>query len=226
MSALRRTGPLAYTATFVLASTLLLGGCEKAMRDMYDQAKDKPLDANGLFEDGASARPPVAGTVAHLSGRLAGASSGRHGQRDESAARPTVTPVSEPSQIPPGPWMPALNDLPMSVTRALLERGRERYEIYCVPCHSPVGDGDGIVPRRGFVAPPSYHTDRLRYAPDQHFYNVITSGYGAMFPYGDRVSSDDRWAIVAYIRALQLSQHAAAETLDASLRARLAAAVP
>ncbi len=93
---------------------------------------------------------------------------------------------------------------------ALLQRGRERFDVYCSPCHSVVGDGDGMVVRRGFPAPPSYHIERLRAAPDHHFYDVITHGYGVMYPYGDRVAPDDRWAIVAYIRALQLSQHAAA----------------
>lgn len=91
-------------------------------------------------------------------------------------------------------------------TLALLERGRQRFDIYCAPCHSPAGDGDGMVARRGFPHPPSYHTDRLRKAPDQHLYDVITNGYGIMYPYADRVAPEDRWAIVEYIRALQLSQ--------------------
>ena len=92
----------------------------------------------------------------------------------------------------------------------LLHRGQERFNIYCAPCHSPVGDGDGMVVRRGFPAPPSYHIDRLRQAPARDFYDVMTNGYGVMRPYSDRVSPEDRWAIVAYIRALQLSQYARA----------------
>jgi mono/diheme cytochrome c family protein len=96
---------------------------------------------------------------------------------------------------------------------ALLHRGQERYTIYCAPCHSPVGDGDGMMPRRGFPHPPSYHDDRLRQAPDRHFYDVMTNGYGIMRPYADRVPPEDRWAIVAYIRALQLSQYARIEDL-------------
>jgi mono/diheme cytochrome c family protein len=94
------------------------------------------------------------------------------------------------------------------MTQAVLARGRDRFDIYCAPCHSVVGDGDGMVARRGFPHPPSYHTDRLRKAPDEHFFDVITRGYGAMYPYADRLDPSDRWAVVAYIRALQLSQHA------------------
>ena len=103
--------------------------------------------------------------------------------------------------------------LPHRVDAALLEHGRDRYTIYCEPCHSPVGDGDGIIPERGFPHPPSYHIDRLRNAPDRHFYDVISNGYGIMYSYADRVTPGERWAIVAYIRALQLSQYAPAEDL-------------
>lgn len=94
------------------------------------------------------------------------------------------------------------------VTLALLQRGQQRFDIYCAPCHSRMGDGHGMIVERGFPAPPSYYIDRLRQAPAQHFYDVITHGYGAMFPYAVRVSPADRWAIVAYIRALQASTDA------------------
>jgi mono/diheme cytochrome c family protein len=94
------------------------------------------------------------------------------------------------------------------VTLALLERGQDRFRIYCTPCHSELGDGRGMVVQRGFPPPPSYHIDRLRQAPVQHFYDVITNGYGAMYSFADRVQPEDRWAIAAYIRALQRSQHA------------------
>jgi mono/diheme cytochrome c family protein len=110
---------------------------------------------------------------------------------------------------------------PYPVTLQLLRRGQERYTIYCLPCHSALGDGDGRVVRRGFPAPPSYHSERLRAAPDRHLYEVITHGYGVMYPYADRVEPSDRWAIVAYIRALQLSQHADAASLPPELRAHL-----
>jgi mono/diheme cytochrome c family protein len=98
-------------------------------------------------------------------------------------------------------------DAPPPVTPALLERGRERFEIFCAPCHGRAGDGKGIVVARGFPEPPSYHLARLVEAPAQHFYDVITHGYGVMYPYGSRVPPGDRWAIIAYIRALQLSQN-------------------
>ncbi len=110
---------------------------------------------------------------------------------------------------------------PLPPTAALLQRGRERFDIYCAPCHGRSGYGDGMVVRRGFPAPPSYHTDALRHAPDSHFYQVITHGYGVMYPYAARVSPRDRWAIVAYIRALQLSQHAPRDVLTAQDLARL-----
>jgi mono/diheme cytochrome c family protein len=97
---------------------------------------------------------------------------------------------------------------PPPVTRALLHQGEERFNIYCSPCHGLAGDGDGVIVAHGFPAPPSYHSDRLLAAPAQHFYDVITHGYGVMYAYAARVEPKDRWAIVAYIRALQLSRHA------------------
>ncbi len=97
---------------------------------------------------------------------------------------------------------------PPAVSLALLQRGRERFGIYCSPCHGLAGDGDGIVVAHGFPAPPSYHIDRLLAAPVQHFYDVISDGYGVMYSYADRVDPHDRWAIAAYIRALQLSRRA------------------
>jgi mono/diheme cytochrome c family protein len=145
----------------LLLSLLLLGGCEKLARNMYEQPRFAPV-------------APVPGTVA-------------------TDARPELEDAKT-------------NPLP--VTMALLQHGRERFDVYCAPCHSPVGDGDGRVARRGFPHPPSYHIDRLRNAPDRHFFDVMTKGYGVMRPYADRVPPEDRWAIVAYIRALQLSQHA------------------
>jgi mono/diheme cytochrome c family protein len=96
------------------------------------------------------------------------------------------------------------------LTLALLERGQQRYRIYCTPCHSELGDGNGMVVQRGFPHPPSYHIERLRQESTQHFYDVITHGYGAMYSFAGRVAPDVRWAIAAYIRALQLSQHASA----------------
>jgi mono/diheme cytochrome c family protein len=180
-------------ALFVLAAALCLGGCEKLARNMYDGARMKPLRPSARFDDGNSSRPRVDGTVEHDRGILAATSSGRSG-----GAREERRLAAERAQA-----------LPRPVTMDMLRRGRERFDIYCAPCHSRVGDGDGMVARRGFPAPPSYHIDRLRAAPDRHFYDVITQGYGVMYPYGDRVTPEERWAIVAYIRALQRSQHPA-----------------
>jgi mono/diheme cytochrome c family protein len=177
-------------ALAALAAAVALVGCEKLARNMYDGAKEKPLRPSASFEDGNSSRPRVEGTVEHARGILAATSSGRTGREAEDrrlAAERAAT-------------------MPYAIDRALLARGRERFDIYCAPCHSRLGDGDGMVARRGFPHPPSYHIDRLRNAPDRHFYDVITNGYGVMYPYADRVGPEDRWAIVAYIRALQLSQ--------------------
>jgi mono/diheme cytochrome c family protein len=110
---------------------------------------------------------------------------------------------------------------PRPVTMALLERGQERFDIYCAPCHSRVGDGQGTIVQRGFPAPPSYYIERLRKAPIQHFYDVITNGYGAMYPYADRVAPADRWAIIAYIRALQASASASLADVPADKRRSL-----
>ncbi|WP_431854932.1 c-type cytochrome [Azospirillum sp.] len=106
---------------------------------------------------------------------------------------------------------------------ALLARGRERFEIDCAPCHARTGEGDGMVVQRGFPQPPSYFEQRLVDAPDRHFLDVMTNGYGAMYSYADRVAPADRWAILAYVRALQLSRHVAAADLPDDLRARLGA---
>ena len=107
------------------------------------------------------------------------------------------------------------------VTMTLLERGRERFDIYCAPCHGRYGDGNGIIVQRGFPRPPSYGSDALRNAPSQHFYDVITHGYGVMFPYADRVAPADRWAIVAYIRALQASASATLADVPGDQRSAL-----
>lgn len=113
--------------------------------------------------------------------------------------------------------------IPGPITGAMLERGRRQYNIFCSPCHSIAGDGDGMVVRRGFPHPPSFGEAALLSASDAHFYDVITAGYGVMFPCGDRIPPRDRWAIVAYVRALQLSQHAAVASLAPSVRQQLEA---
>ena len=191
----------------LLASVVLsLTGCERLMHNMYQQPRYDPGEASPLFPDGRAERPPPAGSIPVAGGTLAMSSSGRKG-RELPAAWEAANAASAP---PP-------------ITQALLARGQQRYEIYCLPCHSPIGDGDGAIVRRGFPHPPSYHEQRLRDAPDRHFYDVITQGYGIMVPYADRVAPADRWAIVAYIRALQLSQHAPVAQLPQALQGRLRA---
>jgi mono/diheme cytochrome c family protein len=171
----------------IAAALLLLCSCEKAVRNMYDDARRKPLDPSAMFADGSAARTAPAGTIERSAGAIAFASSGRHGG-ERIAAREAAENAAA---------------LPTPVTARMLARGRERFDIYCSPCHSVLGDGDGRVARRGFPHPPSLRIARLRAAPDRHFYDVITHGYGVMYPYADRVAPEDRWAIVAHIRALQ-----------------------
>jgi mono/diheme cytochrome c family protein len=193
-----------------LLCCLLLAACEKAKQDMYDQPRYKPMARSELFQDGSSARPLPQGTVPHSMGAFSGTSSGRMGEdevlRDRRAHEAAASPYP--------------------VDMQLLRRGQERYSIYCLPCHSPLGDGDGWIARRGFPAPPTYHSDRLRQAPDRHIYDVITNGYGIMFPYADRIDAPDRWAIVAYVRALQMSQNATLADVPPALRDKLRAAEP
>ncbi len=115
----------------------------------------------------------------------------------------------------------AVDAFPFPITRQDLERGRERYNIFCSPCHDYTGSGHGMVVQRGFPPPPSYHIDRLRNAPVGHFFDVMTNGYGTMYSYASRVSVEDRWRIAAYIRALQLSEHATLNDVPEKNRARL-----
>ena len=210
-----------------LAMLLALAGCEKAAQNMYNQPKYKPLAASSLWPDGASARPVVPDTVANSAGVTAGTSSGRFGALGVPESAGPVYPVDDngnvKANLAPGSLPPELVN-PLSITMTTLERGRERFDIFCSPCHSKAGDGDGMVVRRGFPNPPSYHTDRLRKAPDAHFYSVITDGYGAMYSYADRVDVQDRWAIVAYIRALQLSQNARLTDVPDAERSQLGSA--
>ncbi len=162
----------------------------------------RPYQVSDFFEDGQSSRPLVAGTVAR--GQLRVDRAFYEGMQGDKL----------------------IDHVPMKVDRAVLERGRERFNIYCSPCHGRVGDGDGMIVRRGLSPPPSFHEPRLRDAPAGHFYHVITNGYGAMYSYASRVPPDDRWAIVAYIRALQLSQHAGLADVPAEERSKLEATAP
>jgi mono/diheme cytochrome c family protein len=154
-------------------------------QDMHDQPKFIPLRPSTFFDDGRSARPLADGTVAR-------------GQLDDDAAFYTGK----------GPDGKPLDAFPFPVTKEIVERGQERFNIYCTPCHGRLGNGDGMIVRRGFRRPPSYHIDRLRAVPNGYLYDVISKGFGAMPDYAAQIAPADRWAIVSYIRALQLSQNA------------------
>jgi mono/diheme cytochrome c family protein len=151
---------------------------------MHDQPKYKGLRPSTLFADGMSARPRVEGTVAR--GTL---------QEDEAFFTGKLNKVF-------------VKELPFAVDATVLDRGQERYNIYCTPCHGKTGTGNGMVVQRGYRQPPSFHVDRLRQADAGYFFDVMTNGFGAMPDYRVQISPRDRWTIVAYIRALQLSQHA------------------
>jgi len=176
----------------LLGLALAAAGCHT---DMWRQPKTDPLDASNFYADGQSARPLVPGTVP------------RGFLREDSAF---FTGASN------GKWV---DTIPVPITKELLKRGQERFTIYCTPCHGQLGDGQGMIAKRGFTLRRpvgNYQTDRLRKMPVGHFYDVITNGYGAMYSYASRVEPPDRWAIVAYIRALQLSQHATADEAAAA----------
>jgi mono/diheme cytochrome c family protein len=151
---------------------------------MHDQPKFTPLRESTFFGDARSARPLVPGTVPQ--GHL----------HDDSLLETGKTGGADASVFP----------FPVDTT--IMARGRERFDIFCAPCHGRTGAGDGMVVQRGFRRPPSYHDDRLRSAPVGHFIDVMTNGFGAMPDYAEQVGARDRWAIAAYIRALQLSEHA------------------
>lgn len=173
--------------TAVFFSTLLLFGAAGCRLDMHDQPKYEPLEKSDFFPDSLASRQPVPGTVAR--GQL---------RNDEHLYSGRVNGE-------------LATTMPIPVTRELLERGRERYNIYCSPCHGLDGYGEGIIVKRGLRQPPSFHIDRLREESPGHYFDVMTNGLGAMFSYASRVQPEDRWAITAYIRALQLSQHAGPE---------------
>jgi hypothetical protein len=161
-------------------------------QDMQDQPRYKPQSRNDFFPDMRSARTPVDGTVAR-------------GQLHEDTYFYTGKVGNNPGEV-----------MPFVVTRDVLERGQQRYNIFCAPCHSRVGDGKGMIPSRGFSRmPPSYHIERLQKAPVGYYFDVITNGLGIMQGYSAQIPAEDRWKIIAYIRALQLSQRASAKDIPA-----------
>jgi len=185
-------GRRAAACVLLVASAAL--GCRQ---DMHDQPKYKPFRRSTFFGDERSARPLVEDTVAR-------------GQLRADAAYFTGKQGTMP-----------IDQMPVAVTPALMERGRQRFTIYCTPCHGQTGRGDGMVVQRGYRRPPSFHIDRLRNEKPGYFYDVMTNGFGAMPDYSAQVAPADRWAIVAYLRALQLSENARLEDVPADQRAEL-----
>src|SRR5262249_3421533 len=172
-----------------LGAMAMITGCRQ---DMQNQPKFIPLRSSEFFPDQRSARYPVPGTVPRLD----------NPQWDAAQLDPA-------SYFLTGKHGNAFgNELPFPLTRQVLARGQNRYNIYCTPCHALVGDGNGMIVQRGFKHPPSFHQQRLRNAPVGYFYDVISNGLGAMPDYASQLKPADRWAVAAYLRALQLSQNA------------------
>lgn len=168
-----------------VGTLIILFICTACQRrpQMGEQPKYQAYEANEFFPNGSAMRPLPANTIAQ--GQL-------------RANQPFFTGMRDGYLIA---------EVPIQITYSVITRGRQQYNIYCSVCHGLSGNGDGMIVQRGFPSPPSFHSERLRFAPAGHFFYVITHGYGLMFSYAARVSPQDRWAIVAYIRALQLSQH-------------------
>jgi len=178
---------------------LFLGALAACRQDMHDQPRFEPLEKSTLFADGRASRPRVPGTVAR-------------GERVFDEHLETGRVGGE-----------LATTFPMPVTAAVLERGRQRFDIHCSACHDRVGTGEGLVVKRGLKQPPSFHVERLRQAPPGYFFDVITRGFGAMYDLSDRITPADRWAIVAWIRTLQRSQNASLEDVPPAARERLLA---
>ena len=192
---------------------LMVGVCLAAAgcrRDMQDQPKMKPFRGSTFFADGLSGRQPIKGTIPRGFLRtdteyFTGKKSGQPGQ--VAAPQPSQQSVSGTQQgAAANAFADDVDKFPFPITKETVQRGRERYEIFCVVCHGLTGNGDGMVVRRGFRRAASFHDDRLRQAPVGHFFDAITNGWGAMPSYASQIPVQDRWAIIAYVRALQLSQ--------------------
>jgi mono/diheme cytochrome c family protein len=208
-------------AAIAMSLFALSAGCRQ---DMQDQPRYKPLAASSFFIDGRSARPIPPGAVARDALNATDMVHTGWANGITSATPRTTQPGAVESFGQPVPGAVRYADtIPLPLNQALLERGRERFDIYCSPCHGYLGDGDGMVARRGFKIPPSLHHDRVRYAPPGYLFQVITNGYGGMGDYANQIPVEDRWAIVAYLRALELSRNATLADVPAPDRTRLEA---
>lgn len=184
------------SALIVLTTVVATAG-GACRQDMHNQPKAKPQSKSGFFADGRTGRPPVEGTVAR--GEL---------REDDHLYR---------GKAPDGGWA---TTFPFKIDAAILQRGRERYNIYCSPCHGETGLGNGMVIQRGFAIPAAnHHQQRLRDAAVGYWFDVITNGFGRMFGYAAQIPVKDRWAIIAYVRALQLSRHATIDDIPEGERA-------
>ena len=178
-------------------AVLVLLTCAACRQDMHDQPKFTAYKPSDFFADRRSARPLVEGTIAQ-------------GHLNEDELLYTGRVAGQPATV-----------FPFAIDDAAMRRGRERYDIFCSPCHGLTGEGDGMVVQRGYRRPPSFHIDRLRQAAPGHVYDVITNGFGAMPDYAAQIPVRDRWAIAAYMRALQLSQNASVAQLPPDAQGRL-----
>jgi mono/diheme cytochrome c family protein len=195
---------------FILLFLLFAAGCR---RDMQDQPRMKPFRASTFFRDGVSSRPPVPGTVPrgflradkeYFTGKKSGAQTAPAGQ--QPATQPSLSATGTAAPQGAAAYPDDVEVFPIAITEKVIQRGKERYEVFCSVCHGLTGYGDGMIVRRGFRRAASFHSDALRQAPVGHYFDAITNGWGAMPSYATQIPVQDRWAIVAYIRALQLSQ--------------------
>ncbi len=196
-----------YNALLLAAASLLMAGCHW---DMWDQPKFTTMQKNTFFANGSAARQPVAGTIPYAAKRR-----GWSARVFETLSGQPKIPGIEDELFTTGKLDGVLfpeNYFPTSL--GLIERGQARFNISCKPCHGLLGDGKGIVTLRGFPSPPSYHIERLREVEDGYIFDVISNGFGRMYSYASRVAPEDRWAIAAYIRALQYSQNPNRDELE------------
>lgn len=213
MSSTRREKRAFAFALCICAITLFVSGCRE---DMHNQPKLK------AYREGAD-RNPVEGTVAR--GSLKDDALIPASMRKPGGALPIASPAAGQTS-PTASAAKDVNAFPFAITPELLARGQDRFNAYCTPCHSKLGDGNGMIVQRGFRRPPSYHEERLRNEPTSHFFDVMTNGFGAMPSYSDKLSPEDRWKVAAYIRVLQLSQRASIDDVPPAERAKLESTTP